>query len=268
MTKYAAGQLVDTSQQTVARIEYGQKSKVSLLWVNVWSDAYRVSDDERRLMCGLARELSTAQKNWWRAYVDELKPHFDYYLGLEESARALSVWRTNLLPGLLQTPAYRRAIAWTESPDMPTDQVEKRVQMAVRRQTRLADRDFALDVIVSKTVLLEEIGGRAVMAEQLRRLVEISRQPNVSIRVEPFDAPRHLGSRIGSFAMLEFPKLAATQQTEPPVIYIEGYTGDLYLEQETDVTQYRDAFAEIGRVALNRDTTRQLLLSIAKEYEA
>lgn len=103
MTKYAAGQLVDTSQQTVARIEYGQKSKVSLLWVNVWSDAYRVSDDERRLMCGLARELSTAQKNWWRAYVDELKPHFDYYLGLEESARALSVWRTNLLPGLLQT---------------------------------------------------------------------------------------------------------------------------------------------------------------------
>lgn len=140
--------------------------------------------------------------------------------------------------------------------------------MAVRRQTRLADRDFALDVIVSKTVLLEEIGGRAVMAEQLRRLVEISRQPNVSIRVEPFDAPRHLGSRIGSFAMLEFPKLAATQQTEPPVIYIEGYTGDLYLEQETDVTQYRDAFAEIGRVALNRDTTRQLLLSIAKEYEA
>lgn len=121
---------------------------------------------------------------------------------------------------------------------------------------------------MSKTVLLEEIGGRAVMAEQLRRLVEISRQPNVSIRVEPFDAPRHLGSRIGSFAMLEFPKLAATQQTEPPVIYIEGYTGDLYLEQETDVTQYRDAFAEIGRVALNRDTTRQLLLSIAKEYEA
>ncbi|WP_040863590.1 helix-turn-helix domain-containing protein [Nocardia niigatensis] len=268
MTKYAAGQLVDTSQQTVARIEYGQKSKVSLLWVNVWSDAYKVSDDDRKLMLGLARELATSQKNWWRAYADEMKPHFDYYLGLEDSARALSVWRTNLLPGLLQTPEYRRAIAWTESPEMPTDQVEKRVEMAVRRQTRLDDPDFAVDVIVSKTVLLEQIGGAAVMVEQLKRLADISQQPNVSIRVVPFDARRHLGSRVGSFAMLEFPKLPATQQTEPPVIYIESYTGDLYLEQDEDVMQYRDAFAEIGRVALDRDTTRQLLLSIAKEYEA
>ncbi|MFI1918602.1 helix-turn-helix domain-containing protein [Nocardia sp. NPDC020380] len=268
MTKYAAGQLVDTSQQTVARIEYGLKSRVSQLWLNVWADAYRVSADERKQMLGLAQELATSQKNWWRAYADELKPHFDYYLGLEESARGLSVWRTNLLPGLFQTAAYRRAVAWTEAPEMPADQVDKRVEMTVRRQTRLNDPDFTVDAILSKAVILEEIGGRGVMSQQLKRLAEVSRQPNVSIRIVPFDARRHLGSRVGSFAMLEFPKLPATGQTEPPVIYIESYTGDLYLEQEKDVTQYRDAFAEIGRVALDPDTTRQLLLSIAKEFEA
>ncbi|WP_067574086.1 helix-turn-helix domain-containing protein [Nocardia acidivorans] len=268
MTKYAAGQLVDTSQQTVARIEYGLKSKVSQLWINVWADAYKVSDDERKLMLGLAQELASSRRNWWRAYVDEMNPHFDYYLGLEQAARALSVWRTNLLPGLLQTPEYRRAVAWTESPEMTTEQVEKRVEMAVRRQTRLDDQNFTVDVILSQSGLLDQIGGGAVMSDQLERLAELAARPNVSIRVVPFGAPRHLGLRVGSFAMLEFPRLPATGMIEPPVIYIEGYTGDLYLEQESDVTQFRDAFAEISRVALDRDTTRRLLLSMAKEHKA
>lgn len=268
LTKYSAAQLVDTSQQTVARIEYGQKSKVSQLWINVWADAYKVDDKERQLMLGLAQELSSSRKNWWRAYADEMNPHFDYYLGLEEAARALSVWRTSLLPGLLQTPEYRRAVAWNESPEMATDQVEKRVEMAVRRQTRLDAQDFTVDVILAQSGLLDQIGGAAVMADQLRHLATISQRPNVSVRVVPFEAPRHLGLRVGSFAMLEFPKLPATGQTEPPVIYVEGYTGDLYLEQEDDVTRFRAAFAEISRVALDRDTTRQLLLSMAKEYGA
>ncbi|MEC3957707.1 helix-turn-helix transcriptional regulator [Nocardia sp. CDC153] len=268
LSRSAAAQIVETSIQTMGRLEDGLKSKVPQLWINALADAYRVSDSERRVLIGLTRELASAQQNWWRPYADEMNPRFDHYLGLEEAARRLAVWRLSLLPGLLQTPEYRRAIAWTEWPDLATEQVNKRVEMAVRRQVRLNDRAFTVDAILSETVLREQIGGPAVMAEQMARLVELSELPNVSIRVVPFNAPRHLGSRVGSFAMLEFPKLPATGMIEPPVIYIEDYAGDGYLEREVEVRRYRDAFTEIARVSLDPDATRHLLVSAGKEYRA
>ncbi|BAW07343.1 conserved hypothetical protein [Nocardia seriolae] len=65
--------------------------------------------------------------------------------------------------------------------------------------------------------------------------------------------------------LLEFPKLPATGMVESPVVYIEGFVGDLYLERETEVQRFRNAFAEISRVALDPDITRQRMLSRAKE---
>ncbi|MFF2549560.1 helix-turn-helix domain-containing protein [Nocardia sp. NPDC058058] len=266
LTVYAAAQLVETSQQTMGRVEDGLKAKVPQLWIHALADAYGVGDDDRRIMIGLAQELAQAQKNWWRAYADEMNPKFDHLLGLEQAARRLSIWRSALVPGLFQTPEYRRSIAWTESPEMAPEQVEKRVEMALRRQTRLHDAGFAVDVLLSECVLRDRIGGAAVMGGQLRRLAELTELPNTTIRVVPFDTSAHLGSLVGSFTLLEFPKLPATGMTEPPVIYVEGYAGDLYLEREPEVRRYRDAFGEIGRVALDGDTTRQLMLSLAKEY--
>ncbi|WP_067568493.1 helix-turn-helix domain-containing protein [Nocardia acidivorans] len=265
MTRYAAAQVVETSQQTLARIEDGLKAKVPDLWINALANAFSCTDQERRTLLGLAHELRSAQKSWWRAYADEMREGFDHYVGLEESARRMSTWRVTVIPGLLQTPEYRRAIAWTESPDMPTEQVEKRLEMAGRRQARLADPSFAIDVLLSEAALRDQIGGASVLANQLRRLAEMSELPNVSVRAVPFDAPHHLGSLVGSFVLLEFPKLSATGMTEPPVVYVEEHAGDLYLERESEVNRYRDAYTEIGRVALDVDMTRQLMLSIAKE---
>lgn len=266
LTKYAAAQIVDTSQQTVARIEDGLKAKVSQLWINTWADSYGLTSDERRVMLGLAQEIGSAQKSWWRAYADEMRVGFDHYVSLEDSARKLSVWKLAIVPGLLQTRGYRRAIAWAETPNAPTDQVEKRVEFAVRRQARLAEPKFHLDVILSEMVLRDQVGGVGVMGEQLHSLAEVGQRSNVSLRVVPFDATGHLGSLVGSFVLLEFPKLPATGMTEPPVVFVEEFAGDLYLEREAEVQRYRYAFAEVSRAALDLDRTRQLLLSIAKEY--
>lgn len=266
LTRYAAAQVVETSQQTLSRIEDGLKAKVPDLWINALADAFSCSDQERRILLGLAHELRTAQQNWWRGYADQLNPGFDHLLGLEEAARKLSSWRVTAVPGLLQTTEYRRAIAWTESPEMTTEQVDRRLELATRRQTRWQDETFIMDVILSEYVLRDQIGGPAVMADQLRRLADVGQLPNISIRVVPFDAAGHLGSLVGTFVLLEFPKLPATGLAEPPVVFVEGYAGDLYLEREAEVKRYRDALSEISRVALDPDTTRRLLLSIVKEY--
>lgn len=263
------GKLIGVSPQTIGRMEDGLPTKVSDLYMNVLCDGYGATPEERRVILELAQEVRTTKMSgggWWRAYADELNVGFDHLLGLEEAARRLAVWRGSLVPGLLQTVEYRRAIAWTESPAMPSEQVDKRVAMNANRQTRLQDPNFAVDVVLSEYVLRDEIGGPGVMADQLRRLVDASQLSNVSIRVVPYNATGHLGSLVGSFVLLEFPKLPATGMIEPPVIFVEGYAGDLYLEREPEVRRYRDAFAEITRVALDEDTSRQLILSIAKEH--
>ncbi|AYF75786.1 XRE family transcriptional regulator [Nocardia yunnanensis] len=268
LSRSAAARIAATSIQTMGRLEDGLKAKVSHLWINALADAYRCSDEERQLLLNLAQEMNSAQKNWWRAYADEMNPGLHHYLALEGAARKLTTWRVSMIPGLLQTPEYRRAIAWYEYPEMPPAQVEKRIEMHIRRQKRLDDAGFVMDVIVSELVLRDQIGGPAVMAEQLQRLVDLSVLDRISIRAVTYDAPGHLGSMVGSFALLEFPKLPATGMVEPPVVFVEGYAGDLYLEREGEVRRYRNAFAEIARVALDPDTTRQLMLSIAKEFRA
>ncbi|WP_327141090.1 helix-turn-helix domain-containing protein [Nocardia sp. NBC_01327] len=269
MKQSEGGRIIGVSPQTIGRMEDGLPTKVSDLYINALCDGYGANDEQRTALLELALEVRTMAKSgggWWRAYADELNVGFDHYIGLEEAARKLVIWRGSVVPGVLQTPEYRRAIAWTESPALTPEQVERRVQMAMQRQKRLLDPDFTVEVVLSEFVLRDQIGGPRVVADQLRKLAEIAQLPNVTIRTVPFDSSGHLGSLVGPFALLEFPKLPATGLIEPPVIFVEGFAGDLYLEREPELRRYRDAFTEISRVALDEDTTRQLILSIAKEH--
>ncbi|MEV6768376.1 helix-turn-helix transcriptional regulator [Nocardia sp. NPDC051030] len=271
ISQSAAGRVIGVSQQTIGRMEDGQPTKVSDLYINTLCDAYQTSGEERGMLLGLALEVRTAQKSeggWWRAYADEIRPGVNHYMGLEEAARKLAIWKVTIVPGVLQTPEYRRAMVWMERPEMPSEQVEKLVEVTMRRQERLAEPDFAVDAILSEMVLRDQVGGRGVISAQLQHLAEVGLRENVSVRVVPYDAPTHLGSRVGSFVLLEFPKLPATGLIEPPVIYVEEYAGDLYLERDTEVCRYRDAFAEISRVALDQDSTREIILKIAEEHAA
>jgi hypothetical protein len=71
---------------------------------------------------------------------------------------------------------------------------------------------------------------------------------------------------VGSFILLGFPELPQSRLTEPPIVYVEEYAGDLYLEREEEVARYRSALREIDRVALDRLETRELILAAVKEY--
>ncbi|PPI99122.1 hypothetical protein C5E46_06925 [Nocardia nova] len=119
--------------------------------------------------------------------------------------------------------------------------------------------------LIDECALRRLIGSREVIAAQLHHLVEIGRLPNVSVRVVPMQVGRHIGTIAGPFVLLEFPRHPTAKLTEPPVVYIQGFTGALYLEKPDEVRQYRNAYAEIQRAALDDGDSQNLIRTLMKE---
>ncbi|MFE3989320.1 helix-turn-helix domain-containing protein [Nocardia tengchongensis] len=267
---------LDTSKQTVLRLEDGQPTKLSTPQLKSLLDLYNVSPSVRKEALELwqevrrqdqAAKLQGTYKGWWQAYADQFAPHFNHYMRLEERANHLSTHQLALVHGLLQTPQYRRAIIEVTEPGVSEVDMHRRLELAARRQQRLADDDFHLDVLLSEAVLRHQIRDSRIMAGQLRHLAEVSSQNNVSLRIVPFSADMNLGVAFQSFTLLEFPHLAINL-VEPPVIYVEGTEGALYLEQTNAIVRFRTAIKGIQQVALNESDSRNLVSKIAKEYEA
>ena len=103
------------------------------------------------------------------------------------------------------------------------------------------------------------------MADQLDHLAEVSRLPNVSIRVIPASAGYHPGIVTGSFTILRFPLNGGGVDSEPPTIYQEMYTGALYLDKLTEVERFDAAFEAIWDAALNERSSRDLISRTAEE---
>ncbi|MEV5649606.1 helix-turn-helix transcriptional regulator [Nocardia sp. NPDC052254] len=254
MGQSQAARIAETSHQTIGRIEEGQTTRITQLQVNALCDKYGATGEERRICLDLVKEIRASREgkvtaSWWRAYADAQATGFNHYLALEDAASRLTIWKTAIMPGLLQTPAYRRTMAWTEYPDMPIDHLERQIEWQTHRQERLMDPNLQVTVFVYETLLYEQVGGPAVFDEQLQQLVSLAVLPNVCIRVVRFAASSHLGAYAGNFTLLEFPDLVSGLP-QPPIVYVEGWTGDLYLEREAELQRYMQALREIDRVAL------------------
>ncbi|MDN2499739.1 helix-turn-helix domain-containing protein [Nocardia nova] len=254
MGQSQAARIAETSHQTIGRIEEGQTTRITSLQVNALCDSYGASDEERRICLDLVKEIRASREgkvtaSWWRAYADQISTGFNHYLALEDAADRLTVWKTTIVPGLLQTSNYRRALAWAEHPGIDSEQLERRIEWQAHRQERLKDPNLRITALLHEAVLSDQVGGAAVIGEQLAHLVSLSDLPNISIRVVPFTAPSQLGSYVGSFMLLEFPDLVSGL-AQPSIVYVEGWTGDLYLEREAELQRYMQALREIRRVAL------------------
>ncbi|WP_245713792.1 helix-turn-helix domain-containing protein [Nocardia vaccinii] len=264
-----AARAAEMSPQSIGRLEEGQNTRITSFQINALCDVYAASDDERRVVLDLAREARAAREGktgWWRAYLDNFTENFNHYLALEEAAAQITSWSLSTLPGLLQTPEYRRAIAWAEAPNAPAEEIERRIEWAAKRQARLEDSDFRAEIYLSEGVLRSRVGGPGIMEDQSRHLAEVSEMPNVSIHVVPFDARSIVGLLAGPFTFIDFPPLPHSKATEPPIVYVEGYAGDLYLEREEEIARYRQALAEIRRVSLDKGKSREFILAVAREY--
>ncbi|WP_454195820.1 helix-turn-helix domain-containing protein [Nocardia sp. Marseille-Q1738] len=267
LTQVKAAELLEIGASSVQRLETGQNSRIKSRDIRAACDLYGVPKDLTEALIGLAKQANV--KNWWHQYGDLIPKTFDFYVGLEAAAVKLVSYQPDLIPGLLQTADYDRALAPLAWPDETPEQWEQRVQIKQQRQnivTRKA-QPVTLDVVIGEAALRRVAGNPAIMAAQLRHLADMSTRDNVTIRVLPFDAGFPGGISMPPFVILEFGETALGGQVEPPVVYLEAIVGDMYLEDATDLRLYNQRYDRIREAALDANASRSLLRQVAREHE-
>ncbi|WP_433341647.1 helix-turn-helix domain-containing protein [Micromonospora sp. CA-111912] len=263
MTLDGAAEALHCSRQKMWRIESGLGA-VRPLDVQGMCELYGATRELTTALTALATE--TKAKGWWHSYGDAVPDWFEMYVGLESAASRLREHDDTLVPGLLQTPGYTRGV-YQNRPNMPPDELEEVLEVRRRRQEILVRRlpkAPKLEWVLSEAVLLRCVGGSAVMAEQLDRLLERATLPNVSIRVLPLSAGAHYGALAGAFVMLDFP-LRNRVTPDPSVVYSESVTGALYLDRPEEFAVYEKVWASLLSLALDEEQSRRTIAKIKEE---
>ncbi|QXJ19639.1 helix-turn-helix domain-containing protein [Actinomadura graeca] len=264
LTVKAAADALEWSEAKMWRIETGQTSLRSHD-VQLMCSVYGAPTELAEALMGLAKE--TKGRGWWHAYGDVIPDGFDLYIGLEEATKTLDEYSAELVPGLFQTEDYHRALLRKSRPDLEMEEIERRVQLRAQRQT-LVTRHVApptLRTVLNEAVARRLVGGPSVMAAQLDRLAKVNTLPNVSLRVLPYSAGEHQGLNTGPFILMRFPVRGDGRSHEPPTVYVQGFTGALYLEKPHEIDRYAAAFAEIQDDALSEEDSTTLLQQISRE---
>jgi transcriptional regulator with XRE-family HTH domain len=261
MTVKVAAEQLEWSEAKIWRIETGQTSLRSLD-VEQMCRIYAAPVDLTEALMGLAKE--TKSKGWWHAYGDVIPENFDVYLGLEEAASQISWYEPALIPGLLQTADYARAVIGANNPE---DETDRRVQLRIERQAliRRPTAPLELRVALNESVLRRPIGGRGVMAAQLDALAEAADLPNVKLRVVTFGAGLHHGVMTGPFELLRFPVNGDGHESEPATVFQDGFTGALFLDKAHEIERFSDAFEYIWAAAANETSSGRLIRQSAKD---
>lgn len=215
-------------------------------------DLYDVHGGQRAAVLDVAEKARV--RAWWQAYGDA--PGVPV-IGLQAAATAIDAYEAQLVPGVLQTAAYARAVIEAVVPDLPSEQVQRRVDLRMDRQARLAeDNPPALTAVLDEAVLRRRMGTAETMREQLRHLDRTSRLPAVTIQVLPFAEGQHAGLS-GSFTIFRLP------DPDPDVVFLEQLTRDYYLDTAAEVRQYRDAFDGLRGKALDPEESVTKIRSLA-----
>src|ERR1700690_1090809 len=202
ITRDDAGYTIRASGSKISRMELGRVSFKERDITDLLG-LYGVDDPaERTALVDLARQANSP--GWWHKYSDVLPDWFHVYVGLEEAAALIRVYELQFVPGLLQTADYARAVIQLGQSGAPEEEIEHRVSLRMDRQ-RLLERPVPprLWAVVDEAVLRRHIGGPDVMRGQLERLIEASKEPNITLQVMPFTFGGH-AAESGTFTIMRF----------------------------------------------------------------
>ena len=218
---------------------------------------YGITDAaERERLMELAREGK--QRAWWQ----KLDLPYATYIGLEAEAVFIRDYNPDIIAGLLQVEGYARAIFEENDPPLDLAAMDQRTEARLRRQALLTQDDPPLfHYITDEVALHRPVGGPAVMREQLARVLEVSRLPNVTFQVIPLAVGAHPGI-MSNFVILDFDKPMVND-----IVYVEGAVGNIYLESASELERYRRIFSRLERIALDPESSAAMVTRIAQTYE-
>jgi transcriptional regulator with XRE-family HTH domain len=256
LSREEAARQLEWSTSTIFRIETG-RSRPQPGNVRALLDLYGVTGPERDGLIQLARDAR--QPGWWHSFRDVLPNPYEVYIGLEAGAASIRNFEPVVIPGLIQTEDYARAMFRNGPRELDRDEVERRVEVRMARQQILARADRPrLWSVIDEAAIRRVVGGTEVMRGQLRHLADCAEQGKTTIQVVPFRAGAHAGTT-GPFVILEF-----LEPTDPAVVYVETLAGDIYLEERADVDRYILAFDRLLAAALHPDDSVRLIEQAAQ----
>lgn len=218
---------------------------------------YNVDESTSADLMKLVKEARA--QGWWTQYVDL---NLDPYLGLEQEANAITCYAMHYVPALLQTEDYARTIIKSIARKIDPTIHEQRVEVRMKRQHLLEDDNRPhYSVLLDEAVIQRAVGGPAKMAAQLDKIIETAASGRATIQVIPFAAGADAAADV-HFVLLEF----GDPTLSPPVVFLEGLTGNQYIERETDIARYREAIAYLQGCALSQQESVSRMDELRKAF--
>lgn len=237
-----AAQASGLSRASISRLE-SAKQTILPRTVRLLCQTYGVGAPDLDHLLRVAAESD--DRGWLLEYSDTTPDWFGRYVAEEAEAARINDFELVFIPGLLQTAAYCLAVTTASNPDTDGEDFSRLVEFRLQRQAHLSDKRVAYHAIVAESALLHAVGGPDVMRHQLDHLRQVSKRPNVTVQVLPFEAGAH-PAMTSSFLMLHFPPAAGAQ----PTIYVEVEGGAVYPDRPADVARYGWIWSELVRLAL------------------
>ncbi len=253
-----AGYEIRASRSKISRMENGrvrfkERDVTDLLTL------YGITDEKTHAgLVSLVRQANSP--GWWSKYGDVMADWFEAYLGLEMVASVIRTFELQFVHGLFQTEDYARAVTLLGHTAAPAEEIDRRVNMRLKRQDLLSGPEPPqVWSVIDEGALRRPVGGAAVMRAQLKRLVEVAELRHVTVQVVPFSRGGHAAAG-GSFTVLRF-----GEPDVPDVVYLEQLTSALYLDKREDVDHYMEVMNQLSTEALTPALTTHFLTEIIRE---
>ncbi len=224
-------------------------------------DYYEITGPRRTLLLALAEDAS--RKGWWEEFADGLSADYQQFIGLEHEASSIAIWHVDVVPGLLQTPAYARHIisSYSQVEPIAPGMIERLVKVRMRRQQVLnRESELQLSIVLDESILTRRISNDLVMYEQLQRLVREADRPNLALQVLPLDTQHTVFGE--SFVIFRFG--SGSDAMLQDVVSTEHLRNDFSLEGERETYLHRIAFQMLVGASFDPASSRALILQTAE----
>lgn len=244
------------SATKVSRLETGAR-RPSLRDVRDLCVLYGVDEATSIELMSLAR--GAREQGWWTQYEDL---NLDPLIGLEQDAIAITCYSMYYMPALLQTEDYARIIIKAIAPKIDTAIHQQRVEVRMRRQQLLDNANRPrYRILLDEAALRRRVGGPAVMAAQFDKVLDAARQGKAAVQVIPFEVGEYAAVD-AYFVLLDFDE----ESNLSPVVFIEGLTGNQYIERKADIARYREAIESLRDSALSLQDSLSLMQELREAY--
>ncbi|MDQ3987676.1 MAG: helix-turn-helix domain-containing protein [Actinomycetota bacterium] len=249
--------LLDWSTSRLSRLVSGKRGG-NEVDVSAFLAVCQVTGTERTRLLALCREQNTP--GWLQQHGSRLPQQLVTLIDHENKAIAISDFQAMVVPGLLQTGDYARALI-REAGTVPISEIEERVAARLARQSLFSrERPAQFTFYLHEAVLRLPVGGSVVMSDQLHHILRMSVRSYLTLRVVPASLGAHAAIN-GSFKLLEFADFK-------PVAYLESETSSLFLEKPEETRAYRRILGALAGTALGEGQSRELIATVATELYA